>query len=304
MNNIVSFKKVTKEYKSKTAVRDVSFDIKVGDIYGLIGENGAGKSTILKLITNLVKSSTGRVEVFGQEVKKDSYEYLKNIGALINEPIFYKKLTLWENILTHCEYLGFYNKEEIKEVLKKVGLAGLEKSKIKELSLGERQRLGIAYALITKPELLILDEPTNGLDPVDVVKLREMLLKLNKEFNTTIIISSHNIQELEKLVTNVALIKNGQILEEGTLEGIKEKCSVFIEMEVEETSRALAILERNMNLKNAKVINNSTIRVYEGLDNRKEILNELAQNNVGILSFNMIQITLEEYFINRIKGEL
>ena len=298
----VSFNNVTKEFKNKAVLKGVSFNIEAGDIYGLIGENGACKTTILKLIVNLLKPTSGNIQVLGKEIKKDSYDYLRNIGALIDDPVFYKKLTLYENFKIHCEYLGFYDEEKLESVLKRVGLHNKKSKKIKELSFGEKQRLAIAYALITEPELLILDEPTNGLDPIAIVELREILLKLNREFNTTIIISSHAINELETLVNKVMFLKNGEIVEDGLLEEIKEKCSVYIEIEVEDSSKALAILEKELNIRNMKLINKGTIRVYEALEERKNILSTLVKNDVEVLSFNMVQISLEEYFIRKVRG--
>lgn len=298
----VSFNNVTKEFKNKAVLKGVSFNIEAGDIYGLIGENGACKTTILKLIVNLLKPTSGNIQVLGKEIKKDSYDYLRNIGALIDDPVFYKKLTLYENFKIHCEYLGFYDEEKLESVLKRVGLHNKKSKKIKELSFGEKQRLAIAYALITEPELLILDEPTNGLDPIAIVELREILLKLNREFNTTIIISSHAINELETLVNKVMFLKNGEIVENGLLEEIKEKCSVYIEIEVEDSSKALAILEKELNIRNMKLINKGTIRVYEALEERKNILSTLVKNDVEVLSFNMVQISLEEYFIRKVRG--
>lgn len=298
----VSFNNVTKEFKNKAVLKGVSFNIEAGDIYGLIGENGAGKTTLLKLIVNLLKPTSGNIQVLGKEIKKDSYDYLRNMGALIDEPIFYRKLTLYENFKVHCEYLGFYDEEKLEGVLRRVGLHNKKDRKIKELSFGEKQRLAIAYALITEPELLILDEPTNGLDPIAIVELREILLKLNREFNTTIIISSHAINELETLVNKVMFLKNGEIVEDGLLEEIKEKCSVYIEIEVEDSSKALAILEKELNIRNMKLINKGTIRVYEALEERKKILSTLVKSDVEVLSFNMVQISLEEYFIRKVRG--
>ena len=298
----VSFNNVTKEFKNKAVLKGVSFNIEAGDIYGLIGENGAGKTTLLKLIVNLLKPTSGNIQVLGKEIKKDSYDYLRNIGALIDEPVFYKKLTLYENFKVHCEYLVFYDEEKLENVLIRVGLHNKKDRKIKELSFGEKQKLAIAYALITEPELLILDEPTNGLDPIAIVELREILLKLNREFNTTIIISSHAINELETLANKVMFLKNGEIVEDGLLEEIKEKCSVYIEIEVEDSSKALAILEKELNIRNMKLINKGTIRVYEALEERKKILSTLVKSDVEVLSFNMVQISLEEYFIKKVRG--
>lgn len=147
-----------------------------------------------------------------------------------------------------------------------------------------------------------IDEPTNGLDTIAIVELREILLKLNREFNTTIIISSHAINELETLVNKVMFLKNGEIVEDGLLEEVKEKCSVYIEIEVEDYSKALAILEKELNIINMKLINKGTIRVYEALEERKKILSTLVKSDVEVLSFNMVQISLEEYFIKKVRG--
>lgn len=299
---VIKVNGVSKNFGKFQAVHNVSLEVAPGCIHGLIGENGAGKTTLLKLIVSLLKPTSGNIQVLGKEIRKDSYDYLRNIGALIDEPVFYKKLTLYENFKVHCEYLGFYDEEKLESVLKRVGLHNKKGRKIKELSFGEKQRLAIAYALITEPELLILDEPTNGLDTIAIVELREILLKLNREFNTTIIISSHAINELETLVNKVMFLKNGEIVEDGLLEEIKEKCSVYIEIEVEDYSKALAILEKELNIRNMKLINKGTIRVYEALEERKKILSTLVKSDVEVLSFNMVQISLEEYFIKKVRG--
>lgn len=304
MNSIVSFKNVIKEYNGVTLLDNISFTINRGDIYGLIGENGAGKTTILKLIVNLVKASKGKITVFGEDINNNSYKYLKDIGSLIEEISYYKKLTLWENFNIHCEYLGFYDKSLMKEILKKVGLTSKEKLKIKDLSLGEKQRLSIAFALVTNPELIILDEPTNGLDPVATVKLRETLLTVNKEFNTTIVISSHILQELERLVNRVAFIRKGKIIYEGLLEDIKEKSSIFIEVEIEEAERALVVLERKLKLRKIRLVDSTKIRIYEGFSERNTILRELVNSNISVLSFNLIKSSLEDYFINNVEEDI
>lgn len=304
MNNIVAFDNVTKEYNGVNVLHSVSFNVHKGDIYGLIGENGAGKTTILKLIVNLIKPSRGSINVLGEDVNYYSYKYLKDIGSLIEEPSFYKKLNLWDNFNLHCEYLGYYDKSYMKNMLNKVGLKNKEKAKIKDLSLGEKQRLSIAFALVTNPELIILDEPTNGLDPVAIVELRETLLKVNREFNTTIIISSHMLEELERLVNRIAFIRKGEIVEEGSLEEIKEKSSIYLEMESDDVEKALTVLETKLNIKKVKLLDSNRIRIYEGFNERKSILKELVNGDVSILSFNLVQSSLEDYFIDTIEEGL
>lgn len=297
MKNILSLENVSKNFKDTKALDNISINIFKGDIYGLIGKNGAGKSTILKLILNLIKPTKGKVTVLGEEITKESYKYLKNIGALVEEPRFYNKLSLWENFKIHCEYLGFYDEKHMKDLLKSLDLLEKEKERISSLSLGEKKKLALGYALVTTPEILILDEPTNGLDPIAIVKLRENLKKINRKFGTTIIIASHDLKEIEDICSRIALINKGKLLGEGTLEDIKERANKYIEIETNNIEKAMAVLERSFNVKKVKVMGDSLIRLYEGFSSRGEIIKTLALEDVEILSFKVIEESLEDYFI-------
>ena len=188
--------------------------VKKGEIYGFLGSNGAGKTTIMKMITNLIKPTSGSIEIFGETLTHNSYDVLKRMGTIIEYPIFYEKLTAKEILDLHCEYMGYYDKKEIDYVLDLVKLTNTGEKPVKDFSLGMKQRLGIARAIITKPELLILDEPINGLDPIGIKEIRELLKMLCKEYGITIIISSHILGEIEQIADTIGIIHNGRLIRE------------------------------------------------------------------------------------------
>ena len=194
--------------------------VKKGEIYGFLGPNGAGKTTIMKMLTNLIKPTSGDIEIFGDKLTDTSYEVLKRMGTIIEYPIFYEKLTAKENLLLHCEYMGYYNKEAIDQALQLVYLTNIEDKPVKDFSLGMKQRLGIARAIMTKPELLILDEPINGLDPIGIKEMRDLFKMLCKEYGITILISSHILAEIEQIADTIGIINNGRLVEEISMENI------------------------------------------------------------------------------------
>ena len=199
MSYILRTYNLTKAFDTKEVVSNVNMSIKKGEIYVFLGPNGAGKTTVMKIITNLIKPTAGDIEIFGEKLTNTSYEILKRIGTIIEYPVFYEKLTGRENLELHCEYMGFHNKKVIDETLKLVNLGRIEGKKVKNFSLGMKQRLGIARAIITKPELLILDEPFNGLDPIGIKEQRELFKMLCEEYGITILISSHILSEIEQI---------------------------------------------------------------------------------------------------------
>lgn len=209
-------------------MNDITLTIKQGEIYGLLGANGSGKTTLMKIMLNLLKPTEGSVKILGTEACRDNLSVLAKVGNIIEVPIFYETLTVWENLRIHCDYLNVECKKDIPKILEIVGLEGILDKKVKELSLGMKQRLAIGRAILCKPEILILDEPINGLDPKGIVDIREILTKLNKERNLTIIISSHIISEMEKLAHTIGMIHNGKLMEEVTKEKI-EKENFYLE---------------------------------------------------------------------------
>lgn len=302
MENIIQLKNVSKSYKGKEVIRNVSMDIKGGQIYGFLGPNGAGKTTIMKMILNLVKPDTGTIEVFGEMIGADSYQYLKRIGSIVEYPVFYNHLTAYENLKLHCEYLGYYDYAKIGETLALVELTGIEDKHINEFSLGMKQRLGIARAMLTNPQLLILDEPINGLDPIGIRQMRELLLRLKREFNTSILISSHIITEIEQLADTIGVINDGILLREVTLDEIRAAAVQYMNIQVDDTEKALAVLDLEFGGINLKVIDTDKIRIYNDKITKDQISRQLILSGVNIYEMTVASDSLEDYFFDMING--
>jgi ABC-2 type transport system ATP-binding protein len=199
MTYILKTNQLTKTFKGKEVVSGVNMHVKKGEIYGFLGPNGAGKTTIMKMITNLIKPTSGEIEIFGEKLTETSFEVLKRMGTIIEYPIFYENLTAKENLYFHCEYMRYYDKKSIDHAIELVKLHNIENKKVKEFSLGMKQRLGIARAISTKPELLVLDEPINGLDPIGIKELRDLFKLLCREYGITLLVSSHILAEMEQI---------------------------------------------------------------------------------------------------------
>lgn len=221
MSVILRTNHITKRYSHRPVVSDLSMTIHKGDIYGFIGKNGAGKTTLIRMITGLAKPSDGNILLFG---KPDLLEGRARIGTVIESPAFYPGMTARENLITQCRLLGINDLTQVDDILELVGLDDTGKKKARNFSLGMRQRLAIALALIGNPELLILDEPTNGLDPEGIKEIRELILRLNKERKITVLISSHILGELSKFATRYGIIHQGKLIEEFTEEELRERC--------------------------------------------------------------------------------
>jgi len=244
MNNIIlRVNNLTKTYGSKTALKDVSFTVEKGKIYGFIGENGAGKTTAIRAITGLSAASSGSVELFGKSSRRGLETARKKMGCLVERPILSLNKTAFENLRMQQMLFGQNDDERIRQVLRRVGLGDVMHKKAKDFSLGMKQRLGIAQALINNPELLILDEPVNGLDPMGMVDVRNLLRSLCEDDGITIVISSHILTELYQLVTDYIIISHGQIVECISKEELDEKCSAYIIVETAQSDEAIKILE-------------------------------------------------------------
>lgn len=302
MSYILKTYNLTKVFDDKEVVSNVSIGIKKGEIYGFLGPNGAGKTTVMKLITNLIKPTSGEIEIFGEKLTNKSYEVLKRIGTIIEYPVFYEKLTGRENLELHCEYMGFHNKKAIDEALALVNLRGINSKPVKNFSLGMKQRLGIARAIITKPEFLILDEPINGLDPVGIKELRDLFHMLSKEYGITILVSSHILSEIEQIADTIGVISNGRLIKEVSMEAIRKDDTEFIEIHVADCNKATYILDNKLNIRNYKVIDNKLIRVYESGITQRELSKALILNDIEIESISKKHSSLEDYFLNLING--
>lgn len=302
MTYIVKTNQLTKVFDGKEVVSAVNMHVKKGEIYGFLGPNGAGKTTVMKMLTNLTKPTSGDIEVFGQKLTDQSYEVLKRLGTIIEYPIFYEDLTAKETLELHCEYMGYYDKKGISHVLDLVKLTNTEEKRVKDFSLGMKQRLGIARAIITKPELLILDEPINGLDPVGIKEIRELFKMLCKEYGITLIVSSHILGEIEQLADTIGVIKNGRLITEVSMEAVNRSQVDYIEVIVNDGKKAALILESTLNITNFKLIDVNCIRIYESTASQKVLSKTLIEHDIEIEGISKKSSSLEDYFLKLING--
>lgn len=295
---------ITKKYGEQLAVDNVNMTIKKGDIYGFIGQNGAGKTTLIRLITGLIHKSSGEIELLGVNEENELNKARTMVGSLIESPSLYTNMTARENLEVSRLVRNIPGKKCIDEVLELVGLKDVEKKKVKNFSLGMRQRLGIANALMGNPKLLILDEPINGLDPMGIVEIRELLKKINKEKDMTILISSHILSELSELATTYGIISNGKLIEEITAKQLSEKCRQYIDLKVDNTARAVILLERELGISDYEVLEDSNMKVFSNLDNVGEVNSLLSRSGIIVESISVKCENLEEYFMNKVGGVL
>ncbi|MDU2687438.1 ATP-binding cassette domain-containing protein [Paeniclostridium sordellii] len=300
--HVLKTKSLSKEYKKIVALENINISIKKGDIYGLIGENGAGKTTLTRLITGLIYQTNGEIELFEEMEASKLSKQRRRIGCIIESPVLYEDMTAKQNLEIIRVQRGIPGKGCIDEVLNLVNLPDTKSKKVKDFSLGMKQRLALAIALLGDPEFLILDEPINGLDPIGIIEFRELIKKLNREKKITILISSHILSELHQLATYYGIIHKGKLIEEISLEELNERCKKHINLEVDDSSKASIILENNLKIKNFSVLPNNVIKIYDYLDRVKLISNELVSNGVGIERINTQGDGLEEYFARLIGG--
>ncbi len=292
---------LTKQYKNQIAVDNVSLHLKRGEIYGIIGRNGAGKTTFLKMISGLSHPTSGEICLFGYKGRNMS-KALPRIGVLIDEPGFYSDISAYENLKLKCICLGIRKSGYIEGILDTVGLPDVGKKKVKNFSFGMKQRLGIGMALVGEPDLLILDEPIKGLDPEGIAHTRDMLLKLNKDKNITIIISSHILEELSKIATVYGIIHKGRLMQELTRDELMKICSEWIEIKLDYPNLALTVLDQ-MGFTKYKVIDNQTIHIYERLNESGDIIMALTKEDVRINTITITNQTVEEYFLKLTEAE-
>ena len=300
---IVKTEGLTKKYKEKIAVNNLNINVKRGEIYGFVGPNGAGKSTVLKMLLNIEHKDAGSIFIFDRKIENDDTKFLGKIGALIEYPYFYEQLSGRENLRLHCNYMGIYNTDAVEKSIKAVGLQKDIDRTVSQYSVGMKQRLGIARAILTSPELLILDEPINGLDSDGIIEMRNLLLRLNQESEITIIISSHILSELELLADTVGFIKEGKMLKEISMQEIKEENISYIEIEVDNVNNACVVLEQELNVENYNIISESIVRIYDLTKSGKDILTALLSRNIGVESLKRKENNLEDYFLKLTRGE-
>lgn len=297
MSYILQTSRLTKIIGGKELVRDVDIHVKKGEIYGFLGPNGAGKTTVMKMIMNLWKPTAGTIELFGNPLTPRSYEVMRRIGSIIEFPTFYERMTGEENLRMHCEYMGYYHHGSVEKALEMLDLSAAAKTPVKNYSLGMKERLGIARSILCKPELLILDEPTNGLDPAGMKQIRDLLRMLCAEQGTTIVVSSHILSEIENIADTIGIIHHGRMKKEIGLKEIEEMSLAYIELAVQNPERAAYVLAEKLGLTNFKVIDGGVIRIYDDRVTTEEIAKALALNEVAVASLGKKAETLEDYFL-------
>ena len=315
MKYIIETKDLTKKYKNQIGVNKINMKVEKGKIYGLLGKNGAGKTTTMCMLLNLSKPSSGEIYLFGKDYKKNKKEIYSKIGSIIETPGFYENLTGYENLKILSHLRGNCDDENIREVLNTVGLSFEDDKPYKNYSLGMKQRLGIASAIVHKPELLILDEPINGLDPVGIPEIRNYLKKMSREFNTTILISSHILSEIELLADVIGVINEGELIEEITMEELNRKKNKYVEFEVTNTQKVESILNNlNLKLDTDYLIDKSPLKVknhedkfyrlklYNCVDLRFKINSLFVNSGIEVNKMNLEEDNLEEYFTSLIGG--
>ena len=300
---IIDVKNLEKQYMKQKAVDDVSFQIKEGMICGLIGPNGAGKTTIMKMLGGLVLPTGGTMSLFGGSSEEELAKARSRMSFMIEVPYAKEKMTARENLEKQRIQKGIPNKERIDEVLEIVGLTDTGKKPVHKFSLGMRQRLGIANALLTKPELMVLDEPVNGLDPEGIVEIRELLLKLNREEHITILISSHILSELSLLCTDYLFINKGKLLESVSTRDLKRICKEYYHIGTDNNPLALTLLQEKLGVTEFEVERDGSIRLFERLDEVHKISKTLYEGGVVPTVLHMNEANLEQYYMNMVGGE-
>ncbi|SDW19883.1 ABC-2 type transport system ATP-binding protein [Paenibacillus sp. CF384] len=303
MGMIMQTKQLSKTYKKKEVIAGVNMSVQQGEIYGFLGPNGAGKTTVMRMVTGLVQPTSGEIELFGEKQTPGTYEWMKRMGSIIEYPIFYDHLSAHANLELHCEYMGYYDKAAIANALELTGLSDVDRGKpVKHFSLGMKQRLGIARAICTKPELLILDEPVNGMDPSGIRELRDLFRMLSKEYGMTLLISSHILQEIEQLADTIGVINHGRLIEEVSMERVRERQNEYVEVTVTDSKQAVLVLEDKLAIANYKVMGQGAIRIYDPGVTPVELNRLLVQHDIGVESLNKKSRSLEEYFLGLIEG--
>ena len=297
MSYTLQTSRLTKTIGGKELVNGVDMHVKKGEIYGFLGPNGAGKTTVMKMIMNLWKPTEGEIELFGKPLTPQSYEVFRRIGSMIEFPVFYEHMTGYENLQMHCEYMGYYQHGSVAKALEMLDLTEAAKKPVKNYSLGMKERLGIARAILCKPELLILDEPTNGLDPAGMKQIRELLRMLCAEQETTILVSSHILSEIENMADTIGVIHQGRMKKEISLKEIEEMSLAYIELTVSNQERAAYVLTEKLGLTNFRALDGGAIRIYDNRVTTEELAKTLALNEVAVTALGKKAETLEDYFL-------
>ena len=292
---------LTKIYGDVAAVDSVSLTIEKGDIYGLIGQNGAGKTTFMRMITSLAHPSSGEIELFGQAGEAELQAARKRMGSIIEHPALYPKLTAKQNLEYYRIQRGIPNRDVVQQSLEFVGLTRTGKKKFKDFSMGMKQRLALALTLMSKPDFIILDEPINGLDPIGIVEIRELIKSLSNS-GVTILLSSHILTELSQIATKYAFIHEGRLIKNLTHAQLQEECKRALALSVDDVAKTAALLETNLGVTDYKQVGANELRIYELLDKVPEITHLLVSEGVRVSATHEVGDSLEDYYQKVIGG--
>ena len=291
---------LSKRYKNRWAVDHLDLQVEQGDIYGFIGRNGAGKSTTLILLCGLARPTMGEILLFGKPVRDPVAR--RRVGALIEQPGLYPDLSGRENLRLYAGLLGLDSPErQTDEVMEIMGLSPGEKKPVRHYSMGMKQRLGVGLALLGGPDLLLLDEPINGLDPEGIRQMRDLLLRLNRERGLTILISSHILGELSKIATRYGIIQQGRLVEQLTAGELEQKCTDYLHIKADQPQKAAALLEQQLHLTRWEMRPEGELRIYETADARA-VGQLLAQAGIAVEEMGLHRQDLEGYFLEKMGG--
>ena len=298
-NYILKTNLLTKRYASKNVVDQVNITIEKGDIYGLIGKNGAGKTTLIRMITGLTSETEGEIELFGST---DLSKERQRVGCVIESPALYLSLTAFQNMEYYRIQRGIAEKGIIKKLLEIVDLHETGNKKVKNFSLGMKQRLALAISILGNPDFVILDEPVNGLDPIGIIDMRNMILRLNEELGITFLISSHILPELSQIATRYGILNDGILVKQLTKKELEEECKKSLFLQVDDSSKAVLVLENQLATNNYVVMNHKEIRVFDYLENPSKVAKALIENDISLEAMKVTGVDLEEYFKQVITG--
>lgn len=299
---IVNVTGLTKQFKNLTAVQDLSFSVNEGDVYGFLGQNGAGKSTTIRMLTTLIRPSSGEIEIFGLKLSTHRNEILSQIGAVIEKPDVYKYLSAYENLKLFARLSGVKVSEtKLMDQLNQVSLASRAKDRVKTFSQGMKQRLGIAIALVHDPQLIILDEPTNGLDPQGIADIRNLILHLSRELKKTVIVSSHLLNEIEQVATRVLIIDKGKKVREGNASELFDPSQSIVELQTFDNEYALQQLKLSSWSEHLQTQRDSSILIKLDKLQISQLHRDLVDMDIQLLSLQP-RHSLEDYFLQVTSG--
>lgn len=302
MDYVIETRNLTKRYGKQIAADCLNLHVPNGKIYGLLGRNGAGKTTAMKMLLNLARPTGGSIRLFGEDTAETGAATWHRIGSMIEAPGFYENLTAAENLKILARLRGQHRKDTVENALSVVGLQAEKDRRFREFSLGMKQRLGIAAAIMHEPELLILDEPMNGLDPVGILELRKYLLRLCRERETTILISSHVLSEVEQIADWIGVMHEGRLLEERDMQKLHEQIRQYLEFEVSDVNAAVVVLERQFHISDYAVSGEGRLKVYGAVEQRAKLNSAFVEHGIAVADISICGGKLEDYFKNLIGG--